>query len=349
MRIGIITDGNLAGTNHDEKLHELLREAQRADELGFHCWGTSETHFVAPNASVSAPDALYGAVAVTTDQIIIRYMAMVTSLHNPISVFERLATLDVLSRGRAELCTARGNNKLVMQGFGVKPEETRERWQESLNVIGDAFRNDSVSSTGKFWPFEEVTISPRPIQASPRLYSVSSGPESHKLAAENGIGVLGFDNFLGWDFLEECIEAYRTSIPNATPANGVVNNTYGLYVAAAHCSTDRGTAIAENDSRARGFVQGIIDLYAPLAKEPSYEYFDRVNQVNDLKDDIPRLMTTSPSIMAGTPDDIIESLKKAEALDIDEVILTIDAISHDKHMSAIELIGKHVLPEFHKD
>ncbi|AOA08979.1 hypothetical protein MF6394_29885 [Pseudomonas sp. MF6394] len=332
------------------RFDDMIREAVRADELGFYCWGTSEAHFI-DGPTISAPDALYGAVAALTKDIIIRYMAVTIPFHNPITVAERLATLDILSKGRAELCTARGNNKLVMQAFGVKPSETRDRWKEAITIIGQALTKGVVSnSDGQYWPFEEVKVNPRALQKpSPHLFSVSSGPESHKLAAEYGVGILTFDNFFGWDYVDECIGAYRDSIGSAKPVNGQVNNSYGYYVPIVHCAKDRATAMAEVRMRAYGYVQFILDIYLPLAKESSYEYFGGIQKIEEYKRNLEKLIELSPSIMVGTPDDIIESLKALERRGVDEVILTVDAMTHEQHMQTLNLLGEHVLPHFHKN
>lgn len=350
MKIGILSDGALAGTPPQQKMHDMIREAVRADELGFYCWGTSEAHFI-DGPTISAPDALYDAVAALTKDIIIRYMAVTIPFHNPITVAERLATLDILSKGRAELCTARGNNKLVMQAFGVKPSETRDRWKEAITIIGQALTKGVVSnSDGQYWPFEEVKVNPRALQKpSPHLFSVSSGPESHKLAAEYGVGILTFDNFFGWDYVDECIGAYRDSIGSAKPVNGQVNNSYGYYVPIVHCAKDRATAMAEVRMRAYGYVQFILDIYLPLAKESSYEYFGGIQKIEEYKRNLEKLIELSPSIMVGTPDDIIESLKALERRGVDEVILTVDAMTHEQHMQTLNLLGEHVLPHFHKN
>lgn len=169
------------------------------------------------------------------------------------------------------------------------------------------------------------------------------------MAAEYGVGILTFDNFFGWDYVDECIGAYRDSIGSAKPVNGQVNNSYGYYVPIVHCAKDRATAMAEVRMRAYGYVQFILDIYLPLAKESSYEYFGGIQKIEEYKRNLEKLIELSPSIMVGTPDDIIESLKALERRGVDEVILTVDAMTHEQHMQTLNLLGEHVLPHFHKN
>ncbi|MEA2419981.1 MAG: hypothetical protein QOE60_2187 [Thermoleophilaceae bacterium] len=349
MKIGLISDGNLRGTNPADKIHELVHEAILAEEYGFSCWGTSETHFVAPYATITAPDAIYGAVAAKTEEIMIRWMALVITYNHPVQVAERLNTLDVLSNGRAELCTARGNNIKVVETFNVELEHSRPMWDESMKIIGKSLTSESVTYDGKYWQLDDVPILPRPVQdPPPALLVVSSGIESHIAAAELGIGVISFDNYLGWGAVEERIAAYKNNLPSKQPVAGEATEIFSYYVASAHCAETRAKALEEAAPRAFEFVDFVLDdLYAPLLGKTSYEYMEQIQAVQSYRRDLDKLMGLGPSIVAGDPDDVTASLKELEKRGVDEVILSIDGISHEKHMKAIELIGKHVLPEFH--
>ncbi|USW93769.1 hypothetical protein NHF39_20480 [Pseudomonas proteolytica] len=154
--------------------------------------------------------------------------------------------------------------------------------------------------------------------------------------------------FFGWDYIDECISAYRDTIGSATPVNDRVNNSYGYYVPIFHCAADRATALAEVRMRAFAYVQFILDIYLPLAKEPTYEYFAGIQRIVEYKRNLDKLIELSPSIMVGTPDDIIVALRALESRGVDEVILTVDAMSHEQHMRTLDLLGEHVLPHFHK-
>lgn len=350
MKIGLISDGNLKGTTLEHKYHEIVREAELADELGFSCWGTAEVHFLAPGATVSAPDAIYGAVAARTERILIRYMALVVTHHHPITVAERLSTLDILSNGRAELCSARGNNLAVMNAFGIEPASTRERWQEAMEVIGRTLTDGKVANRdGKYWPFEEVDVVPTPIQKpAPALYVASSSPPSASAGAKNGLGVLLFDNFFGWEYLDACIDAYRESIGDAAPVAGQVTDHFSYFVPTAHCAATTQAAHEEVRDRARAWIELVLDsLYKPLKSEKDYEYFEEMERVEKHRDDLDTLTRMGPTLMAGDPDDFVEAIKKLEARGVDEVILAFDGISHAHNLKAIELVGNHVLPEFH--
>jgi alkanesulfonate monooxygenase SsuD/methylene tetrahydromethanopterin reductase-like flavin-dependent oxidoreductase (luciferase family) len=349
VKIGLISDGNLRGTTSSEKIREIVKEAVLADEYGYSCWGTSETHFVAPTASITAPDSIYGAVAAQTERIRIRYMALVITYNHPVQVAERLNTLDAITNGRAELCTARGNNIKVVEAFNVDPSSSRAMWDESMRIIGQAINHDRVNYDGTFWQLDDVEILPRPVQEdpAPALLVVSSGLESHKAAADMGIGVISFDNYLGWDAVDERIAMYKGNLPATDLVSDRPTELYSYYVASAHCAESRAQAILEAEERAFEFVDFALELYEPMRNKPTYEYMSQIKAVESYRRDLDKLMRLGPSIIVGDPDDVIVTLKELERRGTDEVILSIDGISHEKHLKAIELIGKHVLPEFH--
>jgi alkanesulfonate monooxygenase SsuD/methylene tetrahydromethanopterin reductase-like flavin-dependent oxidoreductase (luciferase family) len=351
MRIGLISDGNLrnAATPAD-KIHQILDEALLAEEQGFDCWGTSETHFSGPYTSITAPDAIFGAVAERTSQIEIRWMAMVITYAHPVQVAERLMTLDAVTNGRAGLCTARGNNINTVKTFNVEFEHSRPMWEESMRIIGQALQHERIDYDGTYWQLDDIPILPRPVQdPPPDLLVVSSGTETHELAAKLGIGVISSDNYLGWDALDERIAAYRDNFGSAEPVSSHPTEMFSYYVASAHCAETRAQALDEISTRAFEFVDFLLDdLYAPLRTRPSYEYMEQIDAVEEYRRDLDKLMTIGPSIVAGDPDDVTAALKKLEERGVDEVILSIDGISHDKHLKAIELIGQHVLPEFQR-
>ncbi len=122
MRVGLLQEGDLTGTTVADRYHQLIEEVALADQLGFSTWGTSEQHFTPPSFSVAAPEVLYSAIAMRTNSIKLRTMASVMLKWNhPILVAERLATLDIVSRGRAEVCTARSNNLTTLNASALTP------------------------------------------------------------------------------------------------------------------------------------------------------------------------------------------------------------------------------------
>lgn len=352
MKIGLLQEGEIRpGVSDAQRYEEMIREVVLADRLGFSCWGTSEQHFSPPRFTVSAPEVLYAAIARETKDIKLRIMcAVLLEWNHPILVAERLATLDIVSGGRAELATARSNNVYTLEAFGVDPTTTRTQWEDSMAVLAKIFTQKEVEHDGPVWKFPKREIVPHCVQAPhPPLSVAASSVQSHRNAGERGIGVLTFENYFGFDYLQECIDAYRAGLAGGGSMLPKRNESLGLYVATAYCAPSRREAVRIAHDVALGYFKFIIDLYAPLGKRGSYEYLDgRIERLLDHENDIDFLLEQTPSVMVGTPEDFIKRLKDLEQRGVDEVLLRIDGVPHEDIMASLELIGREVIPVFQK-
>jgi alkanesulfonate monooxygenase SsuD/methylene tetrahydromethanopterin reductase-like flavin-dependent oxidoreductase (luciferase family) len=339
----------MAGVSYEQRYNEMIREVALADEMGFHCWGTSEQKFSAPRFTVSAPEVLYAAIARETQNIKLRVMCSVLLTWNhPLIVAERLATLDIVSGGRAELATARSNNLHTLSTFGVDPKDTKAIWADSIEVLAKTMRSSKVSHDGPHWKFEERDLVPHYVnKPHPPLYVAASSAGSCKEAGQRGIGALVFESYFGFDYLQSCIDAFWEGVSDGTSMLPDRNDCMSLYVASAFCDTDRASAIAKSKDVVLGYADFIGDLYAPLAEKKSYEYLDEhMARFLQNRDNLEFLTTQTPSVMVGTPDDFITRLKDLEARGMNEVLLRIDGMPHEQIMDSIRLIGEEVIPEF---
>ncbi|MEN9923886.1 MAG: hypothetical protein RL268_12 [Pseudomonadota bacterium] len=348
MKIGLLQEGDSTGTTPAVRYHELIEEVALADKLGFSTWGTSEQHFNAPGWTVSAPEVLYAAVAMRTERIKLRPMSIVLMPWNhPITVAERFATLDVLSKGRAELNLARSNNMHALKVFEVNPAETRTIFSESLSIIEKIFTNPEIEHAGKYWNIEKAVITPTCIGGRfPKISFAATSLESHANAAKSGYGVITFDNFFGLDYLDECLAAYRQGWSEGGDSLPNPNNYFGVYVATAYCAPTREEAAKEADHMAVAYFNEALRVMSMLASQPGYEYMGRIMELQGINDKPDWLRKETASVMIGTPEDYIERLKFLESKGVDEVLLRLDGYGHEKVMNAIELIGKEVLPAF---
>lgn len=347
MRVGLLQEGDLTGTTAYERYHQLIDEVALADKLGFSTWGTSEQHFSPPSFSIAAPEVLYAAIAMRTSRITLRTMASVMLKWNhPILVAERLATLDIVSHGRAEVCTARSNNLTTLAAFDVEPSETRDQWEDGMAVLMKAMTAEKLEHDGPIWQIPSVEVVPKPYtRPHPKVSVAASSTQTHANAGTRGIGSITFDNYFGFDYLQECLDAYRTAFDEADHSAVVSPNDYrGLYVATAYCAEDRDQARAVARDIAMNYFKFILNLYAPLSKNPGYTYLDTIERLIEHQDDLNWLCAYTPSVMIGTPDDFIERIRRVESMGVDEVLLRIDGVGHRNICESLELIGHEVIP-----
>lgn len=350
MRIGLLQEGEtMPGVSVAQRYEEMIAEVVKADELGFYSWGTSEQHFSPPRFTVSAPEVLYAAIARETKDIRLRIMCSVLLKWNhPILVAERLATLDIVSNGRAEIATARSNNLTTLEAFGVSPSETRAQWEDGIEVLVKAMTQATLEHDGPVWTIPPRSIVPQPLQKPhPALWVSASSVETHRLAGQRGIGVLTFENYFGFDYLQSCIDAYREGLKDGTSMAPGRNESAGLYVATAYCAETREEARSIARDVALGYFRFILDLYVPLGKRQSYQYLDeKMTRLLENDGNLDFLVNETPSVMIGTPDDFVKRLKELEERGIDEVLLRVDGIPHADILRSYELIGREVIPRF---
>jgi alkanesulfonate monooxygenase SsuD/methylene tetrahydromethanopterin reductase-like flavin-dependent oxidoreductase (luciferase family) len=348
MRVGLLQEGDLSGgVSCAERYAEMIEEVVCAERAGFSCWGTSEQHFSAPRFSVAAPEVLYAAVSQRTSRIKLRNMAAILLTYNhPVLVAERTATLDILSGGRAELATARSNNVRTIEALGVPTDSTREQWSESLDVIAQAFQTGYFEYDGEFWKIPKRPMVPRPLQhPHPPLYMIATGRDTPAIAAAKGIGMINWDNYMGWEFTKDQVDLYRRTIGDAEPVGAYVHDYVGFYVGTAYCAETREEAIRDAAELTEAYVQQAIDLYGRMPETGPNAYMRKVAEMlEEHKSDIEYLCEHTPTVIVGSPDDFIERFRALEAMGVDEVLLRVDGFGHERNMRAIELIGEAVIP-----
>lgn len=347
MKVGLLQEGEvMPGVSYAQRYEEMISEVALADKLGFSTWGTSEQHFSPPRFTVSAPEVLYAAIARHTKSIKLRIMCSVLLKWNhPILVAERLATLDIVSKGRAELGTARSNNLATLEAFGVDPTETAAQWADSLEVLVKAMTQDTLEHDGPVWKIPPRKIVPTCVQAPhPPISVAASSIKSHIVAGERGLGAICFENYFGFDYLQQCINGFREAVKLGTSMVPKRNDTMGLYVATAFCAETRKEAVKIAREIALGYFKFILDLYVPLSKKGSYEYLDKMEKLIANENNIDFLLTETPSVMIGTPDDFIKRLRQLEEMGVDEVLLRVDGVRHADIKRSLELIGTEVIP-----
>jgi alkanesulfonate monooxygenase SsuD/methylene tetrahydromethanopterin reductase-like flavin-dependent oxidoreductase (luciferase family) len=333
----------------------MVEEAMLAEAVGFDFYANSEQHFiVTPDlTSVSSPEVFLTFVAARTSRIRLRTASTVLLVFNhPVRVAERVATLDVLSGGRAELGTARSNNVGTLEAFGVDPTTTRAQWTEAIRVVVSALSSDPFSHEGELWRVPPRTLSPPVVQKPhPPIYVSASGPETHGIAGKLGIGAMTGASIIGWQHVEDSAAAYKQAVADPEPVSPLVTDALCFAALGAHCAEDSTRAFEEARRPTTAFMRRMLGpggMYESLVKaSPDYEYLAGVaDEVRRRMDDLEYVVSVAPYMSIGTPEFLIDRFRRLEAMGYDEVLLRIDGMGHDVNMRSIEAFGKHVLPAF---
>jgi probable LLM family oxidoreductase len=141
---GTDADGRLV--SHAEAIRQVVEEAVLADRLGIDFIGVGEHH--REDFAVSSPDVVLATIAGRTERIRLGTSVTVLSSDDPVRVYERFATLDALSRGRAEVTLGRGSFTESFPLFGYRLEDYDVLFAEKTDLFAELLKEEPVSWEG---------------------------------------------------------------------------------------------------------------------------------------------------------------------------------------------------------
>jgi probable F420-dependent oxidoreductase len=184
----------------------LIKVAKRAEELGYDSvwvlerilWPLAprEPYPAAPDGklpetyqSVLDPIETLTFVAAHTNRIQLGTSVLVLPYHSPIQLARRIASLDVLSRGRTMVGVGAGWSRDEFEAVGTPFERRGARCDEFLRVMTEIWTKDPVKFEGEFYRIPESMVGPKPIQKPhPPLYIAGFGQYTFDRAAKFGDG-----------------------------------------------------------------------------------------------------------------------------------------------------------------
>jgi len=185
---GVDAEGN--PKEHARVLRELLQEAKLADAVGIHAFGVGEHH--RRDFAVSAPEVFLAAAAAVTSRIRLGSAVTVLSSDDPIRVFQRFATVDALSNGRAEVMLGRGSFVESFPLFGLDLADYEVLFEEKLELFDKVRAQKPVHWEGRTRPnVNGLQVYPKlQHHLLPAWIGVGGTPESVLRCAEYGYPII---------------------------------------------------------------------------------------------------------------------------------------------------------------
>src|SRR5215204_1478755 len=172
MRISIfsVQDHYPSGPRTVAELYgQIIAQAELADRLGYDTFWVAEHHFheygVVPN-----PAVMLAALAQRTRRLKLGTAISILTFHNPLTVAESYAMVDVLAGGRLVYGVGSGYLAHEFAGYGIDPAEKRERFDENLSVVRRLLAGERVTSHGRFHRIDAVQLNVLPIQRPVPVY-----------------------------------------------------------------------------------------------------------------------------------------------------------------------------------
>ena len=238
LELGLDTFGDVtqgadgALLSQPEVLRNVVAEAELADKLGLSFFGVGEHHRA--DFAVSAPEVLLAAIAGRTERIKLGSAVTVLSSDDPVRVYQRFATLDAISNGRAEVIIGRGSFTESFPLFGFPLDRYELLFAERLELFAELLKEQPVTWSGTTRAsLKDQRVYPPTANGLRAWIGVGGTPASVVRAAKYGfplmLAVIGGDH-LGFvpfvDLYERSLaEAGREMLPIGAHSPGHVAET----------------------------------------------------------------------------------------------------------------------------
>jgi probable LLM family oxidoreductase len=333
LQLGLDTFGDvtvdLAGDRESfaTTLQHVVAEGVLADELGIDFIGVGEHHRA--DFAVSAPEVVLAAIAASTKRIRLGSAVTVMSSDDPVRVFQRFATLDGLSNGRADVILGRGSFTESFPLFGYQLDDYEALFEEKVELFSLLRGEGAVSWHGALRPaLVDQDVFPKTASgALPTWLGVGGSPESVVRAARYGFGLMLA--IIGGR--PERFAQYVDLFERAQAHFEVSNLPVGVHSPGYVADTDE-QAMEELWPHFR-------DMHARIGAERGWASMT-IEQFR-------ASVGPQGSLYAGSPETVAQKIAKtAKALRLTRFDLKYSAgtLPHDKLMRSIELYGTTVLP-----
>ena len=358
MHVGLVMECDYRqGRTQEEAFDEALMIADTADELGLDGVWLAERHFAAPRqpgdpggagipSVVSVPLVMASAIAGRTKNVRIGTGVSVLPLCHPVRLAEEAATVDQVSHGRLEFGVGRSGFPRSYEGYGIPYEESRERFQESLEVILKAWTNEKFSHEGKYYSFNELCVLPKPFQRPyPPVHIAATTMDTFPIVGEMGFSVV--TGLRGFDVpqVSHHLKLYREARESSGhDKNGNVYLRIPIYVA----ETDELGQGEPKESTFRSYRR-LADNFARSASAAGTSATEERTERAQRLSEVTYEELLEDRLAYGSPDTVVKKLKHlANEFDLDGIIMEPNVgggVPFDRMLNSIRLYAQEVAPK----
>lgn len=318
-----------------DTMEQLLDRIVAADVAGLDVFGIGEHH--KKEFLDSAPAVILAAAAARTKKIRLMSAVTVLSASDPVRVLQQFATLDIISKGRAEIVAGRGSSTEAFPLFGYNLNDYDALFKEKLKLLLQIRNEEFVTWSGKFRPeLKDQAVYPRPLQEKlPVWVGVGGTPQSFVRAGTLGlplmVAVIGGET----ERFRPLVDLYRKSGEEA-----------GFKPEELKVGLHSPGYVGVDDQRA-------IDDYYPGYKESWTKIGRERGWPPVTRSQFDELVSEKGVLVVGGPETVTAKLlRHSEAIGgVDRFMFQMDiaGLTHQQSMRAIELIGSKVIPQIRKN
>ncbi len=336
---------------HPDIIYRELEQIEWAEELGFDQVWLTEHHFIDYGLSVD-PATLAAAAASRTRRVRIGLAAAILPFHHPVRLAEQMALLDIISRGRLDVGVGRGNRPAEFAGYRVPQEESRERFEEAVEVLQRAWREERFSFEGRYFTFKDVRLIPKPLQQPhPPLYQVCVSKDTIEGAALRGWPMLNSWLRGTMDPLVTQRDTYVAALQKAGRSEAEIADLLR------HWGVSRQIYVADTDAQALTEAQD-----AEMWYQDSLRRFMIPERIEDAHPSLQEGFRRQAALLAniswealvretlafGSPDTVASHIEAMRQLGVGQILcwMNFGGLPQDRIRYSMELFAREVMPRF---
>jgi alkanesulfonate monooxygenase SsuD/methylene tetrahydromethanopterin reductase-like flavin-dependent oxidoreductase (luciferase family) len=309
----------------DENFTELLEQVRVAEQVGFDLVWAGHHYMMTDRQKFQVVPAMARIAGEAGDMQV--GTAFLLPLHHPIVVAEQFATLDAITGGRAIIGPVAGYRDIEFDSLDIDKLDRVGRLHEGVEVIKRLWTEDAVTFDGEHFSFEDVTITPKPVQdPRPPIWVGANADAAVERASQLG------DAWLCNPHADE---------PQLTRQLDLAETPSG--------SGFRGVSPARREVFVAPTDREAFEIYGPYI-EAYYEWYKREGQAEAMED--PEALDQSLEDLAedrfiiGSPETVADRLVTLETdVGVDCVLMGMHrpGIAHEDVVRSIELTGDEVM------
>lgn len=341
---GVFDHVERRGPSLDGLFEGRLKLLEHYDAAGFYGYHVAE-HQATPLGMAPSPGVFLAAAAQRTRRIRLGPLVYLLPLYNPFRLTNEICMLDHLSGGRIDLGVGRGVSPFELAYLGISFMDSREIFEEALDVIVKGLRGERLTHRGKHYRFDDVPMELRPLQQPnpPFWYGVTS-PESVSFAARHGMHMVGLGPIpmvkgMATQYREELSRVRGGSQDlnpqdlNPTAREPIVGAIRHAYIAADESEIETVAAPAY-----RAYYNNITKLWRDFRTLPAYGFTPDIN-----------IAAKADAALVGTANQVRDQVARFfEGSGCNYLVLSFawGNLSDDHAMRSLERFATRVMPEF---
>ena len=330
-----------------------IEQVALADKKGFHTAWLVEHHFREGRSHMPCNDVVLGALSQITQNIRLGFgvTLMPHEYIHPARVAEKVATVDLLSRGRAEWGMGR-STPMEQIAFGVDVANSKTKMLASCKTVVGMWEQEYYEEHSEYLDFPKRMVTPKPYQfPHPPCWMAASSEETIRMAGQNGLGLLCFSIMQPLDKLAKLIDIYREEQKTAVPVSSIHTNKVGIYTLV-HCTESRRKFETNRVWESmwwwyRASAEFILNWeMAHLPDDVKDKAFPLLKKQADGDFDIEEF-DREDMVIIGTPEECLAKFLKYEDAGVDQVLCYVNFgyLPQDAVLNSISLLGDYVIPE----